>query len=170
MRNDILEFFSIQRNIFGVCPHSRQLFRLSDCKIYLKTRPKRDWMDEIDRESDRLDIVQERLLEREEAMRERARVKGRKQARAAIRQIDVIFTPRNLNPDDAKVLFHPVDYIVFCGMKLSGSISRVVFLDRMAGSSGHRRIQRSIERAIEKGRYDWVTMRIDADGTITEDD
>jgi predicted Holliday junction resolvase-like endonuclease len=74
-----------------------------------------------------------------------------------------------LNPDDAKVLFHPVDYLVFCGMKSGGAVKRLIFLDRVSTSSEHRRVQKSIEKAVEQRKYDWITMRIDADGEITED-
>jgi predicted Holliday junction resolvase-like endonuclease len=169
MINDFLEFFSIQRNIFGLCPRSGELFRLSDCKVFLKTKPKRDWMDEVESESESLERSEERLDEKEEAMREKARAKGRKLARLAIRKIDPIFTPRRLNPDDAKVLFHPVDYIVFCGMKDVGSMKQIVFLDRIAKSADHRRVQKSIERTIEKGRYEWKTIRVHEDGTIEEE-
>src|SRR5882762_8157415 len=92
MRNDILEFFSIQRNIFGICPRSGQLFRLSDCKVYLKTRPRKDWMDEIDAETERLEMLEQRLLEKEDALRDKARDKGRRLAKVAIRKIDPIFS------------------------------------------------------------------------------
>jgi hypothetical protein len=84
MGNDILGFFTIQRNIFGLCPRSGQLFRLSDCEVYLKTRPTQDWMDEIDAESERLERLEERLLEKEGAIRDKARDKGRRLARVAI--------------------------------------------------------------------------------------
>src|SRR5580692_4466402 len=97
----LYEFFSIQRRIFGLCPKSGQLFRLSDCKVYLKTRPTKDWMDEITEEGDRLTKLEERLDEKEESLRERAREKGRKTAQRAIRKVDAVFTPRRLNPDDA---------------------------------------------------------------------
>jgi predicted Holliday junction resolvase-like endonuclease len=109
--------YRIQRNIFGICPHSGEILRLSDCKVFLRTQPKRDWKDELDHESDRLDRIEERLDEKEEQLRETARKKGRTQALHTIKRLDPVFTPRNLNPDDAKVLFHPVDYIVFDGMK-----------------------------------------------------
>src|SRR5712692_8690767 len=117
MTSDIIQFFTIQRNIFGICPRSSQFFRLSDCKVYLKTKPRKDWMDEIDAEVFRLDMIEERLEEKEESLREKARSKGRRMAQLAIRRIDSVFTPRHLNPDDAKVIFHPVDYVVFNGMK-----------------------------------------------------
>jgi predicted Holliday junction resolvase-like endonuclease len=165
----LYEFFSIQRRIFGLCPKSGQLFRLSDCKVYLKTRPTKDWMDEITEEGDRLTKLEERLDEKEESLRERAREKGRKTAQRAIRKVDAVFTPRRLNPDDAKVLFHPVDYVVFKGMKSAGPIKEIAFLDRETKSKERRTIQKSIERAVEKEHYEWLTIRVNEDGSIREE-
>jgi hypothetical protein len=84
----LYEFFSIQRRIFGLCRTSGQLFRLSDCKVYLKTTPSKDWTDIISDEDDGLCRFVERLGEREESLREKARVKGRKMAQKMIRAVD----------------------------------------------------------------------------------
>jgi predicted Holliday junction resolvase-like endonuclease len=167
--SDILRFFSLQRQIFGICPNSGQFFRLSDCKVYVKTRPTKDWMDNLDLESQRLDAIEERIDQKEEAMRERARQKGRREANRLIRKIDQVFTPRRLNPDDAKVVFHPIDYVVFNGMKNAHSMKNVVLLDRQTKSSDRRRLQRSIERTIERGNYEWLTLRVLDDGSMKED-
>jgi len=169
MKLDILKFFTLQRQIFGVCLNSGQLFRLSDCKIFLKTRPIQDWMDKLDLESQRLDKIEEQIDEKEETMREKAREKGRKKASRLIRKIDRVFTPRRLNPDDAKVVFHPIDYVVFNGMKNGSSIRNIVLLDRESKSSDHRTLQKSIEKTIERGNYDWLTLRVLEDGSIKEE-
>lgn len=167
MKQDLIAFYRVQRNIFGICPRSGEIFRLSDCNVFLKTRPKRDWRDELDQESDRLDREEERLNEREEKWREAARKKGREQARKLVQRIDPVFTPRRLNPDDAKVLFHPVDYIVFNGMK-ANSLRNVVLLDRAATDRDKRKLQRSVEATISRGHYGWTTFLVDADGTVRE--
>jgi predicted Holliday junction resolvase-like endonuclease len=167
--DSLYEFFSIQRRIFGLCPKSGQLFRLSDCKVYLRTRPAKDWMDGISDGDDHQSDLDEKLDEKEETYREKARQKGRKMAQKMIREIDTVFTPRRLNPDDAKVLFHPVDYVVFKGMKASGCIKEIMFLDRETKSKGRRAIQRSIEKTIERGHYEWLTIRVLEDGSMKEE-
>jgi predicted Holliday junction resolvase-like endonuclease len=169
VKDDIFEFFAIQRNIFGICPHSGDLFRLSDCKIYLETKPTKDWLDLINRDDDRITRAEEKLDEIEETMRETARKRGRRLAQQRVRRIDRVFTPRRLNPDDAKVIFHPVDYVVFKGMKSNGPMEEIVFLDRDTRSPERRRIQRSIEQVLETERYEWMTVRIREDGTIKEE-
>jgi predicted Holliday junction resolvase-like endonuclease len=168
MTDGLLQFFAIQRNIFGLCPCCTGLFRLSDCKVYLRTKPQRDWMDALEATEDSLDRMKTRIDETEGDRREKAREAGRRTALAAIKKIDPIFAPRRLNADDAKVLFHPVDYVVFCGMKET-AIKEIVFLDRETTNSDRRRLQNSIEKVIESGQYEWLTIRVKDDGTIVEE-
>ena len=166
MKSDILKLFTLQRQLFGVCPKCNDLFRLSDSKIYLKKKPVSDWMDELGLKSERLGRLSEKLDEKKEELRERAREKGRREAQRVIRRIDPVFTPRKLNPDDAKVIFHPIDYVVFSGMKKGSSISNIVLLDRQEKEKSHRSLQRSIERVIERDNYEWQTLRVKEDGKI----
>lgn len=167
MKQELVEFYRIQRSILGVCPKSGKIFRLSDCKVFLGQKPRRDWKDEVDRNSKHLDQIEERLDTQEEQLRESARKKGREQALKAVKLIDPVFTPRRLNPDDAKVLFHPVDYLVFNGMK-TDSIKNLLLLDRSATTKHRKVLQRSIEKTVSKGHYDWVTISIGADGVVHE--
>lgn len=165
----VLQFFNLRRKIFGVCPRSGEFFRLSDCALFTRTAPGADWMDRLDAAGTRLDLAEERLGEREESLREAARRQGRRLAQALARKLDAVFTPRRLDPDDAKVLFHPVDYLVFKGMKSGPSTSDLIFLDRQTRDSDHRQIQRSIEKVVEQGRYEWLTLRVKDDGSIQEE-
>ena len=167
MKQELVGFYRVQRNIFGICPKSGDIFRLSDCKVFLKSKPSRDWKDKLDHQSARLDGIEEKLDEREEKLREAARKKGRKQAAMLVKTIDPVFTPRRLNPDDAKVLFHPVDYIVFNGMK-ADSLKNLLLLDRKATGGGRKALQHSVERVVNKGDYEWVTISVKEDGTVHE--
>lgn len=167
--NDLVRFFSLQRQIFGICPHSGQFFRLSDCKIYMRSRPGRDWMDGLEEEANRLDEMESRIERARDEIQEKAREKGRAQANRIVRKLDRVFTPRRLNPDDAKVLFHPIDYVVFSGMKEDGGARKIVLLDRIEKSEEHREVQRSIESAVNRGRYEWKTLRVKDDGSVEED-
>lgn len=169
MKEELVWFYRVQRNIFGICPKSGDIFRLSDCKVFLKSKPKRDWKDKLDHESDRLDGIEEKLDEFENKLREAARKKGRQQAAMLVRSIDPVFTPRKLNPDDAKVLFHPVDYIVFNGMK-ADSLKNLLLLDRTPASGERKALQRSVENVVNKGDYEWVTISVNEDGTVHETD
>jgi predicted Holliday junction resolvase-like endonuclease len=155
-----------------VCPHPDcgQIFRLSDCDIYLRKTPASDWMDVLDRMDAQLANLEERLQEKVDDVREKAREKGRRLARRTVRRIDTIFTPRRLNPDDAKVIFHPIDYVVFNGMKDSARMKNVILLDRKRASADQRRLQRSIQKTVEKGEFAWQTLRVGDDGTVTTEE
>lgn len=166
---DLVRFFSLQRQIFGICPQSGQLFRLSDCKIYVKSRPGKDWMDRLVQEAKRLDDMESRIEKAKDAMQEKAREKGRAQANKLVKRIDRVFTPRSLNPDDAKVVFHPIDYVVFSGMKDRGGLKKIVLLDRSEKSKEHREVQRSIEKTVSRGGYEWMTLRVKEDGSVEDD-
>ena len=169
MKQELVGFYRVQRTIFGICPKSGDIFRLSDCKVFLKSKPKRDWKDKLDHESARLDELEEKLDDREEKLREAARKKGRQQAAVLVKSIDPVFTPRKLNPDDAKVLFHPVDYIVFNGMK-ADSLKNLLLLDRNAVGNDRKVLQRSVEQVVNRGNYEWVTISVHEDGTVQESD
>jgi predicted Holliday junction resolvase-like endonuclease len=169
MKQELVGFYRVQRNIFGICPKSGDIFRLSDCKVFLKSKPKRDWKDKLDHESHRLQGVEDKLDELESKLRESARKKGRQQAATLVKSIDPVFTPRNLNPDDAKVVFHPVDYIVFNGMK-ADSLKNLLLLDRSVASGDRKTLQRSVEKVVNKGDYEWVTISVKEDGTVQESD
>jgi len=125
-------------------------------------------MDALDQKGKRLDAAEEKLADMEEELRIKAREAGRIEAMKQIRKVDPIFTPRKLNSDDAKVVFHPIDYIVFDGMKTGPKMRRVLLLDRQSPDAEHRALQRSIETAISKRRVDWKTLHVQPDGSIVE--
>ena len=166
MESDVVRFFALQRQIFGICPKCQDFFRLSDCKIFLKKKPVPDWMDKITFEEDSLDEAEKKLEEKKKDLQKKAQEKGRKSAQLAVKKIDPIFTPRKLNPDDAKVIFHPIDYIVFNGMKAPEPIKNIILLDRQAKDGNHRALQKSIERVVEQENYEWQTLRVQEDGKI----
>ncbi len=84
-----------------------------------------------------------------------------------IKRVDPVFTPRKLNPDDAKVLFHPIDYLVFNGMK-AGAVRNLILLDRKGETKERISLQNSVEKVIERGNYEWRTLRVEDDGTVKE--
>ena len=168
MKNDMIKFFRMQRQIFGICPQSGEFFRLSECRIAGTDKPAPDWMDKLKASGKRID-KQENIIDLEsENLRESARKKGRVQANRVARKVDPIFTPRKLNPDDSKVIFHPVDYVVFNGMK-KNDIKNLVILDRKIKSPKNRGLQNSIRNSVDKENYEWLTLRVKRNGSISEE-
>lgn len=165
--NQLLKFFQLQRQIFGVCPHTGNVFRLSDCHIYVKKKPEPDWLQQIEAAQTKISKAEEKLDEKEETIREKARIAGRSEATKMVRKIDKIFHPLKLNPDDSKVIFHPVDYIVFNGMK-TGQIKNLILMDKAKGTTD-KRLQQSIQKIIEKKNYEWITLRVEENGNIKQE-
>ena len=168
MKNDMIKFFRIQRQIFGICPNSGEFFRLSDCRISGDEKPSQDWMDTLQLSKKRIDKQEDNLNNKESEMRAVATAEGKKLANKAARKVDKIFTPRKLNPDDCKVIFHPVDYVVFNGDK-EREVKNLIFLDRKIKSPKNRVLQNSIKKTVEKENYEWLTLRVNKDGTIDEE-
>src|SRR5215213_8201726 len=100
MQKQILNFYSSLRQIFLVCPCCDEIHRLSDCKIYQKVKPPADWKERINKEIERLEVLEEKLEERIEATKEASRLAGRKTADKLIKKIDPIFHPLGLNCND----------------------------------------------------------------------
>lgn len=165
--NQLLKFFQLQRQIFGVCPHTGNVFRLSDCHIYVKKKPEPDWLQQIEAAQLKISNAEEKLDEKEESIREKARIAGRSEATKMVRKIDKIFHPLKLNPDDSKVIFHPVDFIVFNGMK-TGSMKNLILMDKAKGTTD-KRLQQSIQKVVEKKNYEWITLRVEENGNIKQE-
>jgi predicted Holliday junction resolvase-like endonuclease len=86
--------------------------------------------------------------------------------------VDKVFVPQKLNPDDAKVIFHPVDFVVFNGMKAGSNgdaLKSIILLDSEKKTTDQKRIQKSIIQSVEKENYEWLTIRVDNDGSITQE-
>lgn len=166
MKADIPRFYTLQRRIFGICPKCTNFFRLSDCKIFSKKKPVRDWMDEIDLENQRLEKLEEKLLEKKKELQAAASAEGRRRAQLRVRKLDPVFAPRKLDPDDARVIFHPIDYVVFNGMNTAETIKNIVLLDRRTSQLRHRKLQQSIERVIDQEKYYWQTLCVGKNGEI----
>ena len=87
MNSELLKFFSVQRQIFGVCSCWRH-FPFGDAKVYLeKLQP--DWMDKLQNLRNAL-IPRRKNKCQEAATREVAREKGRKAAMVSTKKIDTI--------------------------------------------------------------------------------
>jgi predicted Holliday junction resolvase-like endonuclease len=170
--NNLFKFFSLQRQIFGVCPHTGNIFRLSDCNIYLKKKPEHDWMKKLDIEYDKISKAEQKLDETEDRIREAAKERGRREASKKTKKIDKIFSPLKLNADDSKVIFHPVDFIVFNGIKKvspNTKLKEILLLDSKKRTPDKKRLQQSIDKVIQQDNYEWITMRVLDNGDIKEE-
>ena len=96
-------------------------------------------------------------------MLEKARETGRKQADKLIKKADPIFARLKLNSDDAKVVFHPLDYEVFNGMKAK-DLRSLTILHSKEKPKDLLPVQESVINTIAKGNYDCLTMNVEIGG------
>lgn len=160
--------FNQLKRIYGICPCCGEPFRLSDTALYTKTAPAKTLFEKMDDERARLERCAERFDVREAEIREEARRLGQMEARRRLREIAPFFVARKIDPQDVKLLFHPVEYVVFRGMQTDRCAS-VDFIDHPARSRERERIQRSLDHAIKAGNLEWQTFRIGDDGRVVRD-
>lgn len=156
------------RNNFCLCGNCQRIYRLSDSVIYQDLRPKLDWLEKLEADLKKLEQKEREIKSKLAAAKLEATIQGRKEAAEHIANYDTLFSPLGLNPNDAKTCFDPVDYIVFNGMNdfTDPTIKNIVLLDRKDEGSN---IQQSIRETIENERYNFLTIKIQADGTVIEE-
>ena len=93
---------------------------------------------------------------------------SKKEAYKIVKGIDPIFNAMKLNPNDVKVLFHPIDFVVFNG-KTDNFVTEIILLDKKNKSGQDLSIQKSIEKVIQKKNFDWLTLRVGNNGNIIEE-
>ncbi len=167
MNGSALSLFTLQEQVFGVCPCCGEAFRLSDCTLFSGAAPKRSWLDRIESDTDALDALEEEINLHLESLRQAARRKGRRRAQTLIKKVDRVFAPKRLHADDAKPICHPVDYVVFDGLNARDEMERIVFLDREPDNLGRAKMQSSIRRAIEKGNVRWRELHVSDAAVVT---
>ena len=154
------------RNILGICPHCKQFFRLTDISLSYRSKPRRTFLDTLEEDEGRLEKTEQRFQELQEQIRERARERGRRQLPKLLKKADSLFSRRGYFPQDAKALFDPIDFVVFDGMNQKDRVRRIVLFDGPADGRGREAVQRSTQRAVKAGNYEWRTVRVAKDGRI----
>ncbi|MDB6105349.1 MAG: Endonuclease related to archaeal Holliday junction resolvase [Gammaproteobacteria bacterium] len=163
--NAVHLFQDFQR-IYGFCACCGEPFRLSDATLFYRASPPRTPWDDLDAEYARLERAEERLFNDTARLREKAQEAGRKEMERRLHGLMSFFRRQRISLRDMKLLFHPVDYVVFHGLS-DGRCSEVEFLDCEPVSTAHERLQQSIGKTIDAGNYSWITMRIADDGQVT---
>lgn len=159
--NTFISIFKAQRNIFGLCPLCGGIFRLSDTKISYRRKFPIDWYDKLLAEGEKIDENERTLEEELKDIRKKATERARRVLLPKLlRKVDPLFTSLGYFPQDVKAIFDPIDFVIFDGMNRAEEVKRIVFMDQQTENRGQRIIQKSIEKTIEKERYEWETIRI----------
>jgi predicted Holliday junction resolvase-like endonuclease len=165
MATTVSEIFSQFSHVFGICPCCGEPFRVSDARPYIKDRRPHSAFDDIEAEEQRIERAVELLEEQEMQLRAKAKVAGLKQAKSRLRKIDPVFSGERIDPHDVKVIFDPIEYIVFDGMK-GGQLRKILLLGHPPVSRARERLLTSIEQTIQKGNITFKTLRILEDGGL----
>lgn len=153
------------REVLCLCPRCGEIHRLADLRLYTRGVPKRTALDLLDDEEGRLAKVEERLDRLEETFRDAARAAGAKSAKKRLRRIDPVFSGRGLDPQDVKLIFDPVEYVVFRG-DAADDIREILLFAEPPSNLAAERAKESVAVAIRKGNVEFATLRVTEAGGI----
>ena len=91
---------------------------------------------------------------------------GLRAAKRALKTIDPVFSGSGYDPQDVKVLFDPITYVVFDGLA-ERCVKRMVLLSDAPEDREAEQIHRSIESTVKEGTFEFQTMRVDDSGMVS---
>lgn len=164
----LASLFGQLNRIMTVCPNAEcgELFYLAEANPYPTLKQERTIIDRIRAEESKLENLEQQLARAESALREKAARLGLSAAKKALKSIDPVFSGSGYDPQDVKVLFDPITYIVFDGLA-ERSVKRIVLLSDPAEDRETEQIHRSIESSVRAGNIEFQTMRVDDSGIVT---
>lgn len=167
MSTDLVNVFQSFRTILCVCPHCKDILRLSDLHLRYEGKVPRTWLDTHELKAKRLEKKESSFAEKEQALRDAAVERGRaKVPKMICRCIDKDIASFKYNPYDIKALLHPVDFVVFNGLNDKKELEDITFLSRKTENDILNRIRSSLESAIDKERYEWHVARVSIEGKV----
>ena len=162
------------QEILGICPCCGEIFRLVEAKFMFPQRRPRicEYLDLAALESEsatrqeRISVAEERFAERFEAQKEKLREAARSVVRQRMKKIDPTFTGRNVDPQDVKAIFHPVEYVVFEGLCSDDGVKRIRFVSRTPWTKAQDLIVQSVDKSIQRGNVDFEVLHLRDDGSF----
>jgi predicted Holliday junction resolvase-like endonuclease len=165
MHVGIEKMFGEVGHILGVCPCCGELFYLSEARPHLDGKRTNSVIDRLRAAERRLENAEEALIEAEQVLREKAARSGLRTAKRLLKKIDPVFSRAGYDPQDVKVIFDPVTYVVFDGMA-EDDLSTILLLAKPPEDKTAERIQCSIDKAIKNGNIEFKTLHVDRQGTV----
>jgi predicted Holliday junction resolvase-like endonuclease len=160
------------QEVLAICPCCGEIFRLVEGKfIFPQKRPKTcEYLELVALENrladqeDRLASAEERFDKRLESQREQLTEQGRRLAKRKLRKIDPTFSAKDIDPQDVKVIFDPVEYIIFHGLNSGDGVDFVEFVSRSPDSKAQEAIVKSIDKTVRDGDVEFETLHMKDDG------
>jgi predicted Holliday junction resolvase-like endonuclease len=82
-----------------------------------------------------------------------------------LKKIDPTFSGKDVDPQDVKAIFHPVEYVVFHGL-CSVGVQTIEFVSRAPTNRNQEVLVRSIDSVVRNGDVEFETLRMDGDGSF----
>lgn len=168
MKASLLSDFQDFQKILVICPDCKEIYRLSELKLFYRGKVKRSWLDNLRNKKSKVERMEQLLDEKWDEIRQKAQEKGRKQLPKLLRKCVPVICSRGYYPQDLKAILDPIDFVIFDGMNLKQNVKRVVLFNGPAYDKRREKIQTSIKKAIKKGNYDWHTVNLDEKGRIVD--
>ncbi len=168
MKNDLISSFHNFQKILVICPTCKQIHRLSELKLSYRGRAKRSWLDKLRDDVEKVEMAEERFEEQRGEIKMKAQEKGRRQLPGLLKKCVPVIWAHGYYPQDLKALFDPIDFVIFDGMNLKERVKRIVLFDGPAHDGKRVKIQNSIKKVINKGNYEWYTVKLGETGRISD--
>ena len=110
-------------------------------------------------------MERERFDRRLEERRARLAEQGRTMAKRRLRRIDPVFSAKDIDPQDVKAIFDPIEYIIFHGLS-SDDLELVELVSRNPENRAQETLAKSIDDVVRKGHVDFETLRMRDDGSF----
>lgn len=149
-----------------MCPECNALMRLSDLQLSAKGKAPKTWLDDYEKNIEKIDDKEDLFSKQEKKIRDKANERGRAQVPKLIKKsMDAKFSKLNYDPYDIKAILHPIDFVVFDGMN-NDKLKEIMLLTRKTSNSYLQELQKGIAKAVEDKKYDWKVVRVAIDGEV----
>ena len=162
----LAKVFDALGELIGICPCCGELFYVSEARPFYDGQKPQSVLDRLRVAERRLDLAEEKLEEIESDLRETAARVGLRATKRLLQKIDPVFSGAGYDPQDVKVLFNPVTYVVFDGMS-QRNLKTIQLLASPPQNGSTERIQSSIEQVINRGNVEFRTLRVDDRGRVS---
>ena len=174
MMNILVQTIDGIQEVLAICPCCGEIFRLVEGKfIFPQKRPKTcEYLElvalegKVSDDEERLASAEERFEERMRAQRQKFVELGRRQAKKKLKKIDPTFSAKDIDPQDVKVIFDPVEYLIFHGLNSEDGVDLLEFVSRSPDDKRQEAIVKSVEKTIRDGNVEFETLHMRDDGSF----
>lgn len=162
------------QEVLAICPCCGEIFRLVEGKFTFpqKTPATCQYLDlvalerTVSGQEGRLTSAEERFEKVLRARRQKLVELGRRRAKRKLRRIDPTFSANDIDPQDVKVIFDPVEYLIFHGLSSERGVNLVEFVSRAPSSKSEEAVVKSIDNTIRGGFVGFETLQMKDDGSF----